>query len=171
LEEIMGDIDDRARALWIKLVAISASCTRTSIPIQAHREIESALQREQDEAVGEAVHCPNCPDQGWYLGGAQDDPEQIQCEFCYTVENSVFSWRSKYDDIRKRAEKAEAAERAMRAPRGSGAGGWTLDLGYLTLISETMDADYKVGPEEIEAVLLAHEARAALQSQGNVIGS
>jgi predicted RNA-binding protein with PUA-like domain len=57
----------------------------------------------------EYVHCPNCPDQGWYgvervvtryhydmdtddlepyydVGG-----EQVQCEFCWTIENSYFN--------------------------------------------------------------------------------
>jgi hypothetical protein len=59
----------------------------------------------------EWVHCPNCPDQGWYAGrarlapryeynsdtgeevflGLEYDWEQEQCEFCWTVENSYFN--------------------------------------------------------------------------------
>jgi hypothetical protein len=35
--------------------------------------------------------CPNCDNQGWFAWGPTDDPEQIQCEFCETVENSVFN--------------------------------------------------------------------------------
>lgn len=47
------------------------------------------------------VHCPNCPDQGWYgivTGGCGPDGEndtreceQVQCEFCYLTLNSVFN--------------------------------------------------------------------------------
>ncbi len=38
-------------------------------------------------------HGPNCPDQGWYAVWDQfsGEPMQEQCEFCYTVENSVFN--------------------------------------------------------------------------------
>ena len=41
----------------------------------------------------EMKDCPNCPNQGWiadenmYTG----EPEQIQCEFCYTEPNSTFN--------------------------------------------------------------------------------
>ena len=52
----------------------------------------------------------------------------------------------------------EKALRALRAPRGDGSGGWTLDYGYLNLIAETMNQEFRVGMEEIEAVILAHEA-------------
>lgn len=45
----------------------------------------------------EPEHCPNCPDQGWYV--VQDswsgEPLQEQCEFCWTVENSVFNLTNK----------------------------------------------------------------------------
>jgi hypothetical protein len=57
------------------------------------------------------VHCPNCPDQGWYavrskpkpiyhyssieddwvFDGYEESCEQEQCEFCWTVENSYFN--------------------------------------------------------------------------------
>ena len=53
---------------------------------------------------------------------------------------------------------AEANEKALRAPRGDGSGGWTLDYGYINLIAETMNQEFRVGMEEIEAVILAHEA-------------
>jgi hypothetical protein len=37
-------------------------------------------------------HCPNCPDQGWYIvADNSGEPEQVQCEWCYTVPNSVFN--------------------------------------------------------------------------------
>lgn len=36
----------------------------------------------------------NCPDQGWYAIADvyTGEPEQVQCEFCYTVENSMFNY-------------------------------------------------------------------------------
>jgi hypothetical protein len=38
------------------------------------------------------THCPNCPDQGWYIvADNSGEPEQVQCEWCYTVPNSVFN--------------------------------------------------------------------------------
>jgi len=47
--------------------------------------IEAEVQRRR-----EGEHCPNCPDQGWFIGGQGDEPEQVQCEFCYTNTNSIF---------------------------------------------------------------------------------
>jgi hypothetical protein len=36
--------------------------------------------------------CPNCENVGWYARQVSDDEyEQEQCEFCYTVEDSVFN--------------------------------------------------------------------------------
>jgi hypothetical protein len=55
------------------------------------------------------VHCPNCPDQGWYQDYKDDEvfygqdengadiyriekvPVQVQCEFCWTNPNSYFN--------------------------------------------------------------------------------
>ena len=40
-----------------------------------------------------AVHCPNCPDQGFYIiqNGHTGEPEQVQCMFCNITPNSVFN--------------------------------------------------------------------------------
>jgi len=57
---------------------------------------------ESDSTAGlAAVHCPNCPDQGYYIyetGGIDMDGEndtrechQEQCQFCYETPNSVFN--------------------------------------------------------------------------------
>lgn len=37
--------------------------------------------------------CPNCDNQGWYIISSPyaHSPEQEQCEFCYTVEDSIFN--------------------------------------------------------------------------------
>ena len=40
-------------------------------------------------AIGEK--CPNCDDEGYYAAGFISNPEQVQCEFCYTVKNSIFN--------------------------------------------------------------------------------
>lgn len=57
---------------------------------------------ESDSTAGlVAVHCPNCPDQGYTIyetGGIDMDGEndtreghQEQCQFCYETPNSVFN--------------------------------------------------------------------------------
>lgn len=40
-----------------------------------------------------AVHCPNCPDQGFYITQNRHtgEPEQVQCMFCDITPNSVFN--------------------------------------------------------------------------------
>jgi len=43
----------------------------------------------------EILNCPDsdCGNKGWYVepNHFTGEPEQVQCEFCYTEENSVFS--------------------------------------------------------------------------------
>ena len=57
------------------------------VELRAHglRLMESLEQRKEG--------CPNCDNIGWYMGAKNHtgDPEQIQCEFCYTNPVSVFS--------------------------------------------------------------------------------
>ena len=36
-------------------------------------------------------HCPDCDDVGYYSAGQYYEPEQMQCEFCYTNSRSVFN--------------------------------------------------------------------------------
>jgi len=49
-------------------------------------------REEIDKVVVKLVHCPNCPDQGWYaVEDENGEPEQEQCRFCYVVENSYFN--------------------------------------------------------------------------------
>lgn len=44
-------------------------------------------------AIDSAQRCPNCPDQGWYAEAdpRSGDPVQVQCEFCYTLPDSMFN--------------------------------------------------------------------------------
>lgn len=48
----------------------------------------------------EYINCPNCPNQGWWVDANPytGEPEQVQCEFCETEENSVFSVIRKQDE-------------------------------------------------------------------------
>jgi hypothetical protein len=74
------------------------------------------LKQEIDAENGDYVHCPCCPDQGWYPEMAMqssyytnDDGEemydggeypvevQAQCEFCWTTKNSYFNKERKHD--------------------------------------------------------------------------
>jgi len=42
--------------------------------------------------VIEYKNCHSCNNVGWYaVHGPGGEPEQEQCEFCYTVENSIFN--------------------------------------------------------------------------------
>ena len=76
------------------------------------------------------------------------------------LERALQAERGAYDDLAAFTASLPkpADEKALRAPRGDGSGGWTLDYGYLNLIAETMNQEFRVGMEEIEAVILAHEA-------------
>ena len=59
---------------------------------------------------------------------------------------------------------------APRASEKNRADGWTIDYEYLQRIHEKMDSDYRVGLEEIEAVLLAveHDERGEMESDERV---
>ena len=63
--------------------------------------MENKEQKKSIDEVSEILHCPNCPDQGWFaietggcdMNGENDTRcvEQVQCEFCCTTPNSVFN--------------------------------------------------------------------------------
>lgn len=48
-------------------------------------------------AVQAATSCPFCPNVGYYPEGPTDAPEQVQCEWCWTTETSMFNARVKVD--------------------------------------------------------------------------
>lgn len=54
-----------------------------------------ALYEACKAGVEEIQICPNCNNVGYYADGPTDDPEQTQCEFCYTVPNSLFNLKEK----------------------------------------------------------------------------
>ena len=76
------------------------------------------------------------------------------------LERALQAERGAYDDLAAFTASLPkpADEKALRAPRGDGSGGWILDYDYLSLIAKTMNQEFRVGMEEIEAVILAHEA-------------
>jgi len=43
-----------------------------------------------DKRLAKWEDCPNCNNEGRYRGGSYDDPEEVQCEFCWTNEKSIF---------------------------------------------------------------------------------
>lgn len=66
----------------------------------AREEEKRLIKKELEEYETQFLQgepCPNCPDQGWYAVQVDEGEfEQVQCEFCYTVENSVFNLRSSH---------------------------------------------------------------------------
>jgi hypothetical protein len=53
--------------------------------------LKKILSAECD-AKPEMVNCPYCDDVGYTVEpDRHGEPEQMQCEFCYTVPNSVFN--------------------------------------------------------------------------------
>lgn len=54
-----------------------------------------ALMEVAYALIGGVEICPNCNNVGYYAAGATDNPEQVQCEFCYTVTNSLFNIKEK----------------------------------------------------------------------------
>ena len=49
-------------------------------------------------AASAGLECPNreCDNKGWYAQQISDDEaEQVQCEFCYAVDDSIFNRRRK----------------------------------------------------------------------------
>ena len=56
--------------------------------------------REQiTQAIREAEDCEYCPNQGWFEGGSPEEPEQIQCQFCYENPKSRFNLPSAIIEI------------------------------------------------------------------------
>jgi hypothetical protein len=49
--------------------------------------------RSLPERLDAAQRCPNCNDVGWYVvtNRSTGEAEQEQCEFCYTVPDSLFN--------------------------------------------------------------------------------
>lgn len=73
---------------------------------------EIALMLPEQVAISLGLKCPNCDDVGWYLGVCDGDAQQIQCEFCYTVEDSVFNVRKRLEA--KDDDKPMTATEVMR---------------------------------------------------------
>lgn len=47
-------------------------------------------------AASGGLKCRNCDDEGWYPMQVGDDEwEQVQCEFCYVVDDSIFNRKQK----------------------------------------------------------------------------
>jgi len=73
------------------------------------------------KAAEHGLDCPDCPNQGWYfIGGTcgpsgEEECEQIQCEFCYTVPASKFNIEGHaYKVSELERERDEAADQVRR---------------------------------------------------------
>lgn len=53
----------------------------------------------KDVKASAGLKCPNCSDVGYYTVCDGDFPEQVQCEFCYTVVDSIFNRNCVAQDI------------------------------------------------------------------------
>ena len=66
-------------------------------------------------ALDAAQRCQCCPDQGWYeRQNTRTGPEQEQCEFCYTVEDSRFNVLERVKEF-LRASRSETQTRERAA--------------------------------------------------------
>ena len=89
LQEMSIAERDQALADKLGLNITVRGASETISPVNSENGVS-----ESDTPVSDLIgeHCPNCPDVGWYvMEDYQGEPEQIQCEFCYTVRNSVFN--------------------------------------------------------------------------------
>ena len=111
---------------------------RTILPNDFLIGRRASAEQERNPAL---VHCPDCPDQGWYadgeehpvydgtgelgypvLVGIEVEAVQVQCEFCWTTPNSYFNHqREKQAEVREhvtneRRQEADYADR-IRAVR------------------------------------------------------
>ena len=62
-----------------------------------------------------AQRCPNCPDRGWYVVANRNtgEPEQEQCEYCYTVPDSLFNVIQSTDGIEESESRRKELYRAL----------------------------------------------------------
>jgi hypothetical protein len=80
----------KAREGLSRLEAALSRLAAQAEPTKDARELANRLSN----LYAAAKRCPNCSDIGWYVTGSmysEDGPEQEQCEFCYTVEDSLFN--------------------------------------------------------------------------------
>ena len=83
---------------------------RVGLGNQNERDMLADWAAEREKLIGalekleQAEPCPNCVAQGWFVQADRNtgEAEQIQCEWCETIENSVFN--------RKREARAVLAE-------------------------------------------------------------
>lgn len=106
-------------------------------------EAKNKNLRETLERVGV---CPNCGDQGWYVQATMGEdglpePEQVQCQWCYENEHSLFN-----RDRRIRSEIAGAIMESCKA-------GSVLAFGSRVVRMETLReiCDRHITPRQEEA--------------------
>ena len=90
----------------------------------AMMELSAEVTAALAAAVGEeGEDCPNCDNVGWYaMMNRSSNPweaEQVQCEWCYTVQNSKFNRRLLAVAAVSHTEKLCNSPEAARPPRES----------------------------------------------------
>ena len=99
--------------IWVELLRIGwftseSDAIATCDLLNSHvSRLLTAERKRVLEMVQKAWRCTSCPDQGWYaeqVGGCDPDGEndtreavQVQCEWCYTTENSLFNVLSRLE--------------------------------------------------------------------------
>ena len=91
----------------------------------------------------ESKRCPNCDDVGYYAVGSNADGwEQVQCEFCYTVPDSVFN-------IKCRLEIAESTVAQLRAELATASSAYS-DL-LINSVNEVRKLEAELAQSKLEA--------------------
>lgn len=102
-EPDVGSIHQNIRARKAKLAAMRQHVDEARAHAQAVDDMAVGIQAELDDAkerervlrsfleVMKGVQCPYCDNDGWYVVNHGGQPEQEQCEWCYTFEFSIFN--------------------------------------------------------------------------------
>ncbi len=90
VQRLEAEKDDLQDALKCKGAILRASLTvNNKLRTENKKLRELTKDLSTDELYWE--NCPNCDNEGFWIGGSTDDPEQMPCEFCYTNARSVFN--------------------------------------------------------------------------------
>jgi len=85
---------------------VCKECTKTSELTPAQQNAAELLEAMKN--LLNAKQCPNCRNIGEYAEADKDgDPYPCQCEWCYTVENSIFNRKEQAKQLIAKCEGKE----------------------------------------------------------------
>jgi hypothetical protein len=58
---------------------------------ELRNEVRTLRELRKQVDVSAGLECPSCENVGWYAEATHQGWEQVQCEFCWTVPDSIFS--------------------------------------------------------------------------------